>query len=162
MDGRLLLNAVIRPTLAWMDAKLRVPAGAKAEMLLLAIAHQESGINDRIQGIGDAGPARGFWQFERIGVQDVMQRRTRDMDVICKELVFPADTAVVWQHLAWNDMLACAVARLTLFLDRTPLPDVSDENAAWAYYVRNWRPGKPHRDRWTPNWNQALKECAPV
>lgn len=159
MDGRLLLNAVIRPTLSWMDAKLRVPAGAKAETLLLAIAHQESGISDRIQGIGDAGPARGFWQFERIGVQDVMQRRTRDMDAICKELVFTNNTDAVWLNLAFNDMLACAVARLTLFLDRTPLPDVTDEAAAWAYYVRNWRPGKPHRDRWTPNWNRALAQC---
>ncbi len=162
MEPRLLLNAVIRPTLTWLAEEVQIPRSVEAETLLLAIALQESGITDRIQGRGDEGPARGFWQFERIGVLDVMQRRTRDMERVCKELVIGCVTDTVWRDLAWNDMLACSVARLTLRLDRQQLPAASlgSEDAAWAYYLRNWRPGKPHRDRWTKNWPLAVSTAA--
>ena len=59
-------------------------------------------------------------------------------------------------------MLACTVARLTLRLDRQQLPAASlgSEDAAWAYYLRNWRPGKPHRDRWVKNWPTAVSTAA--
>lgn len=162
MEPRLLLNAVIRPTLTWLAEEVQIPRSGEAETLLLAIALQESGITDRIQGIGDAGPARSFWQYERIGVLDVMQRRTRDMERVCKELVIGCTTDAVWAAMAWNDMLACSVERLTLRLDRSNLPAASlgSEDAAWAYYLRGWKPGKPHRERWTKNWPKAVGATA--
>ncbi len=53
-------------------------------------------------------------------------------------------------------MLACAFARLLLFTDPRPLPALGNPQAAWDYYVRNWRPGKPHRDTWDALYAKAL------
>ncbi len=36
-------------------------------------------------------------------------------------------------------------ARLLLWTDAKPLPAIGDEQGAWDYYLRNWRPGKPTR-----------------
>lgn len=158
MDGAFFLNTAIRPMLAWMTGTNPVGVfdGPKPETLLLAIAFQESGIADRIQGPGDRGPARSFYQFERIGVLDVVQRQSVMMKAACEFLVLPDTTDAIWHHMAYNDQLATAVARLALRSDRAALPDTTDEDAAWAYYVRVWKPGKPHRDRWTKNWANAV------
>ncbi len=52
-------------------------------------------------------------------------------------------------------MLAAAFARLLLLTDAKPLPQIGDVQGAWAYYVRNWRPGKPHPDTWPGLYKQA-------
>jgi hypothetical protein len=60
-----------------------------------------------------------------------------------------------------------------LFSDAAPLPAAAVENAeaAWDYYIRNWRPGKPHRATWDGFWasgvtlagqNAAPAQGAPV
>ena len=65
-------------------------------------------------------------------------------------------TAAVNEALASDDVLACAFARLLLFTDPRPLPALGNPQAAWDYYVRNWRPGKPHRDTWDALYAKAL------
>lgn len=49
--------------------------------------------------------------------------------------------------LAEDDDLAAAFARLLLYTDPKPLPSLtSDPGESWEYYLRNWKPGKPHRE----------------
>ncbi|MNL86831.1 hypothetical protein D3C87_2157110 [compost metagenome] len=45
-------------------------------------------------------------------------------------------------------MLAAGVARLLLWTDPKTLPSIGDVDAAWALYLRTWRPGKPHPQTW--------------
>lgn len=130
----------------------------KALIMLLAIGLQESGFLVRSQRKG--GPARGFWQFEQGGgVRGVLRHPASSYlaHKACQySLVVPTPEAV-WPALAENDRLACAFARLLLWTDARPLPEAGQIDYAWDYYIDNWRPGKPHRDRWTPNYEQALQ-----
>jgi hypothetical protein len=64
------------------------------------------------------------------------------------------DAATVHRALSHNDILACAFARLLLWIDKAPLP--STEADGWRYYVRNWRPGRPRIERWGGCWEQAV------
>ena len=65
MKPQLFLTSVIRPGLAVLaDATALRVDSPEAEVLLLAIATQESALRHRTQ-VG--GPARGYWQFERGG-----------------------------------------------------------------------------------------------
>jgi len=51
------------------------------------------------------------------------------------------------------------VARLLLWQDKAALPAIGAKEHAWDYYLRNWRPGMPHRSAWDGNYNQALLSC---
>lgn len=129
----------------------------EATVMLLAIGLQESRFEHRRQ-IG--GPARGFWQFEKGGgVRGVLnhpasQRYARAACAIRGEV--PTETEV-YRAIAEDDLLACAFARLLLFTDPNPLPRVGDSDGAWAYYLRNWRPGKPHPQTWGALYLQAVE-----
>jgi hypothetical protein len=133
-----------------------------ARALLLAIGLQESGLTARAQRVagGGKGPARGLLQFERGGgVVGVLNHpASRDFAVqVCTARRLPAvSSTVVWDELETDDVLAFAFGRLLLLTDSKALPALGDEQGAWECYVRNWRPGKPHRDRWTTNYPTAL------
>lgn len=142
------LETVISPTLKLMEIYTGIIYSARAENLLLAIALQESNLSARIQGPNDAGPARSFWQFEKIGVVDVFQRQKTALKVMCDALVLPCEPGKLHLMMAYNDAIACVIARLTLRLDQRPLSVAATEDGAWDYYLDNWRPGKPHRNRW--------------
>jgi hypothetical protein len=148
MTPEIFLQSIIRPTLIIMEKYVGVERTIEAENLLLAIALQESALSARIQGPRDAGPARSFWQFERIGVADVLQRQRHNLRTMCDFLEIPFDLGKLHLIMAYNDMLACTISRLTLRLDPRPLSAASTEQGAWEYYIRNWRPGKPHPNRW--------------
>lgn len=148
MQPDIFLRKVIRPTLELLDHSAGVPWSAVAENLLLAIALQESNLTARIQGPNDAGPARSFWQFEKIGVVDVFQRQKAPLKTMCDILVLPCEPGKLHLMMAYNDMIACVIARLTLRIDPRPLSLATTEDGAWDYYIKNWRPGKPHRNRW--------------
>lgn len=127
-----------------------------ARVMLLAIGLQESRFEHRKQ-IG--GPARGFWQFESGGgVKGVLTHpaSAKRAEEVCKARGISADQRTVYETLADDDLLACAFARLLLLTDPRALPKVGDAEAAWAYYVRNWRPGKPHRKTWDALYAQAV------
>lgn len=142
------LETVISPTLKLMESYTGIAYSARAENLLLAIALQESNLSARIQGPNDAGPARSFWQFEKIAVVDVVQRQRQPLMDMCQALVLPFEAGKLHLMMAYNDAIACVLARLTLRIDPRPLSVASTEDGAWDYYIDNWRPGKPHRNRW--------------
>ena len=156
MQAKECLDNIINPTLSLMEQRTGILYNPYAENLLLAIALQESNLSARIQGPNDAGPARSFWQFEKIGVVDVFQRQKAPLKVMCDALVLPCEPGKLHLMMAYNDMIACVIARLTLRLDPRSLVLATTEEGAWEYYIRNWRPGKPHRDRWAKtSWPTA-------
>ena len=152
---------------AVLDAAFTLlPAGADtpaARVLLVAIALQESRLKHRFQVVqgkpGAKGPARGLWQFERGGgVRGVLEHpsteRLAQAAVESADLT-DAEPGTVWVHLEHDDILAARFARLLLWTDPRPLPARGDAAAGWNYYIRNWRPGKPHAATWAAFWRQA-------
>jgi hypothetical protein len=128
----------------------------EARVMLLATGGQESRFVDRIQ-IG--GPAHGFWQFEKGGgVKGVLThpKTVRFAGAICSLHGIQASLNEVYDRLPHDDVLACCFARLLLYADPAPLPRLGDAQGAWDYYVRNWRPGKPHRESWDSIYEEAL------
>lgn len=126
-----------------------------ARAMLHAIALQESGFRHRRQ---IRGPARGWWQFEPIGVRGVLEHRaTRTTaEQACALLGYSAaDYKSLCNAIEHNDMLACAFARLLLWRLPNALPAREDEDGAWYQYIDTWRPGKPHRERWGDNYRQS-------
>lgn len=154
------LEQVVRPALALLPPKLTDP---RAEVMMLAIALQESALAHRRQlparPGGPWGPARGLWQFERGGgVRGVLRHPASKVMAIrlCQLRRVSPDAQSVWLSLPADDLLAAGFARLLLWTDPAPLPALGDQGGAWAYYERNWRPGKPHPDRWPSCYSRAL------
>lgn len=149
-------NDAIRPALAMMPAAMsRQPE--KLMTLMLAIGLQESRFKNRRQ---INGPARGYWQFERGGgVRGVLlHKATSDAAVaLCKARGVAANDQAVYAELERDDVLAAGFARLLLWTDPRPLPELGDIDAAWDYYIRNWRPGKPHRKTWDALYREAMQ-----
>lgn len=158
------MNALDTNTIpAALDA-LGMRGFPELRVMLLAIGLQESGLTARAQVLngGGKGPARGLWQFERGGVRGVYLHRASNelLRVLCRARDVNFDVQQIWGMLEYDDVLACGVARLLLWTDPRPLPAVDDEEGAWAYYLRGWRPGKPHRDRWVGAHAAARKQVA--
>lgn len=159
----ILLDAILRtavnPALGMLPPKMDSDA---ARVMLLAIGLQESRLRYRFQKTNDPytkGPARGLLQFERGGgVVGVMtHRHTKDLaEAVCKARGVPFDSSLIHARLEFDDILAMAFGRLLLWADAKPLPDVdADPETAWQCYLRNWRPGKPHRQTWDEFHAQA-------
>lgn len=144
-----IISAAVSPGLKLLPENF---TSERAVTMLVAIGLQESRFVHRRQ-IG--GPARGFWQFEWAGVRGVLNHPASKpfAEEACEARGVPASVGGVHGRLAEDDALAAAFARLLLWTDPSPLPD--DEQAAWDYYVRNWRPGKPRRETWARCWAQA-------
>ena len=131
----------------------------EAVTLMVAIGLQESRFKHRKQ-IG--GPARGYWQFESGGgVKGVMHHRSsnRHAKAVCDALEVPWDQNTIYNTLAENDVLAAAFARLLLWTDPRSVPAIGAVTDSWDYYIRNWRPGKPHIHTWAELYDQAVTEC---
>ncbi len=136
-----IMDDALRPAMALLPARMNTPA---ADCMLLAIGLQESRFVHRRQ-IG--GPARGFWQFEN----------SRDhLATLCKARSVAGDPDAIYAALEYDDVLAAGVARLLLWTDPKALPPVGDTQAAWALYLRTWRPGKPKPDSWGGLYQQAV------
>lgn len=148
------LGKIIVPALATLPEQMDSP---KAQLMLLAIALQESGLRTREQ---TGGPAHGLWQFERNGVLAVMHH-TRTADVVfhwCEENDVTYGSTAIYERLALDDELAGVFARLLLWTDPRPLPEIGDCMDAWNLYERCWRPGKPSYTRWRDTaYPQALE-----
>ncbi len=153
---------IVAPTLDYMAASpgIAIPRNQAADVLVMTIAGQESRWTYRRQ-IG--GPARSYWQFEKGGgVSGVLNHpsTTLKAKAICGPLDIESDMATVYEAMAWNDTLACAMARLLLWTDPAPLPAVGDKEGAWQYYLRTWRPGMPHPETWSGLYDQSLAAMA--
>lgn len=151
------LSRVIKPAFELLPSKM---GDERAEIMLLAISLQESGLAARVQH--GNGPARGLWQFERGGVRGVMTHpASRDLArKLCGARGCPSTEYSAWLALAGDDLLAAGFARLLLWTDSGPLPALGDESDAWAYYLRNWRPGHPRPEHWHTNYAAALAVVA--
>lgn len=140
--------------------------GQLSRVLLLAIGLQESDFIHRKQ-IG--GPARSYWGFEQAGgIHGVLTHPASApyARAICGlRAVAPVESDVYVAFLA-DDQLACAFARLLLWTDADPLPQIGNDQSAFEYYRRNWRPGAYDRgteeqraevvSRWKANYAAAL------
>lgn len=143
---------VLAPALALFPSAMDSRA---ARVLLLAIGLQESRFNHRRQV---RGPARGLWQFEKGGgVAGVLNHpASRSLAALaCREAGIPAHRDDVYPALEKDDILAARFARLLLWTDAKPLPAADDVSGGWDYYIRTWRPGKPHRHSWDALHRQA-------
>lgn len=137
----------------------------KARILMTAIGLQESRFDhaDQLERDGTntvLGPALGFWQFERGGgVKGVMthvssKAYARDA---ATQLGIQWDRTDIWTALKLSPALAGCFARLLLYTDPKPLPEIGDAEGAWQYYLRTWRPGKPHRKTWDALYERAQR-----
>lgn len=149
---------IITPAMSILPAKMD---SQEARVLMLAIGWQESRLIHRYQVItgGGKGPARGLWQFERGGgVHGVMTHPASQAlaKSVCNELGVAFDRQEIWEELEYDDVLAACFARLLLWTDAKPLPRVNMQGAAWNYYTRVWRPGKPHPETWPTAYGEAV------
>jgi hypothetical protein len=150
MNPDTLLRTAIIPALSILPERMDTE---QARAMLVAIALQESGLRHRTQ---INGPAKGFWQFEPIGVEGVRTHHaTGEFAVgINQTFLYPQDAA--YRAIEHNDVMACAYARLLLWSLPDALPGGRmDFDHGWNVYIKAWRPGKPHRDRWDANWRAA-------
>lgn len=157
------LELAIVPALALLGKHMDTPA---ARVMLLAIGLQESKFEHRCQLTNDPdvkGPARGFWQFEQGGVRGVWKHHASGdlLRQLCRARDCPFDPVPIWEQIENDDVLAAGLARLLLFTDPFPLPKPEQSDKAWSYYVRNWRPGKPHPKTWPDCHARAVEEVFP-
>jgi hypothetical protein len=156
MDGIQLGVYVVNKTLTELFApKFDSPS---ARIQLLATGLQESKFIDRVQR--GNGPAHSLWQEEPNGIKAVLGHRVVGPILvdICNKLGVSADWETIYKEVINNDELACSVARLILYADGNPLPQVGDSDGAWQCYIRNWRPGRPRVESWAANYALAQEQ----
>lgn len=144
----------------------------RAQVEMYAIGYQESEFLTRRQ-YGN-GPAASFWQFERTGgIIGVMQHHSsKELAAkVCAARGVAFDSHAIWNAMLKDDVLGAAFARLLLYTDPAALPAVPDvfdpkklfqpkdpdAPASWRYYYRNWRPGRPHPEKWAASYAAGLK-----
>lgn len=162
MKPEAFLKEAVDPHLKWMADTVGMGVDDKARVLVMAIAGQESAWEHRRQ-IG--GPARSYWQFEKGGGVAGVLRHPASKDKIerlCMPLDIPCTVDIVYEAMAWNDRLACCMARLLLWTDPHALPALGARDAAWDYYIRNWRPGLPHPETWPARYGTAMSLVTPA
>jgi hypothetical protein len=130
----------------------------EAKAMLLAIGLQESRFLHRRQT--NYGPARGFWQFEKVGIRGV-SRHPASMGHLTAALralryeAFIGETANLHYAIEDNDVLAAVFARLLLWTLPGALPGRGQADHGWAQYLDAWRPGKPHPETWRTFFDEA-------
>lgn len=109
----------------------------EAIVMLLAIGLQESRFVHTYQIVqgkpGAKGPARGWWQFERMGgVHGVLNHATSKAHAlaVCRALGVQPNVRDVWGQLEHDQVLATVFARLLLWTDPRSFPQVGDEQGA--------------------------------
>lgn len=149
-----LKNNIIPAALSLLPEKMDTP---EARAILIAIALQETALRDRQQA---GGPAKGLWQWElpQVGLvlrHDVVGPLARD---VLAALVYTEGNAPhesIHDAMQHNDILQCAFSRLLLWPDAAPLPKRDNVQGSLATYLRVWRPGRPHPEKWPANWSAA-------
>ena len=152
-----ILADVIGPGLALLPPAMDSRA---ARVMLVAIGLQESGFSTTRQY---GGPAHSYWQFERGGgVKGVLnhpasKRHAEAACAACKVNPVAVDLYAAMAEPKYQP-LSAAMARLLLYTDAhaLPVPLAVNQNDSWDYYLRNWRPGKPHPQAWAGHWMAAL------
>lgn len=121
-----------------------------ARIQIMATGFQESNFETRRQA--NNGPAVGFFQFERIGIKGVIENPsvTKLVHSLCKEFGIEFSTEAIWNALQSDryDSFAFCLARLNYWISPRALPPLRNLQKSWDMYVKTWRPGKPHPERW--------------
>jgi hypothetical protein len=154
MKNKTAVDTALREAFRLLPSKMNSEA---ARVMLYAIGLQESRFEHRRQ-IG--GPARGFWQFEKGGgVKGVLTHPSsrKYATAVCEVRGVSPTAEAAYPALERDDVLAAAFARLLLYTDPRALPKIGDVQGAWDYYIRNWRPGKPHPGSWPDLYAQAVR-----
>ena len=152
MKVQLFANKIVPVAFSLLPA---VMGATNARAMVTAICLQESGLTHRRQV---RGPARSYAQFEIMGVLEVMTGRTTRvhaeaaLNALDCEGFSDIEALAAIEH---NDILTAVFTRLLLWGDPMQVPGKADEEGAWQMYLRRWRPGKPHRERWGPAWRAA-------
>lgn len=156
MDPKTFKATILDTALPLLETLANIKVTPEAQVLVMTVAGQESDWAARLQ---HGGPARSYWQFEGAGggVGELFAVTPKQLAAVCTYLDIPYDRATVFEAMAWNDTLACCMARLLVWQDPASLPAVGDEQGAWDYYDRNWRPGAPDRQRWTVRYASAME-----
>lgn len=157
MTPREYFTTIVEPTLQWMAPLVGIEPTDQARVLLMAIAGTESNWTERLQGGG--GPARGRHQFEggdMSGLAQVLMACPIHAKAVCTALVIPYDRPTIFQAVAWNDTLDCAMARLLLWQHPPKLPALGDVQGAYQYYLDTWHPGAPRPAEWSGYYDQSL------
>lgn len=161
-----ILQTAIAPAAQILPPSMNTP---QAQVMLLAIGLQESRFTHRFQVLdgrpGVKGPARGYWQFEqgtrasRGGVWGVFLHPASKfwLAELCKQTGVGFEPTAIYRAIEDNDVLAAGVARLLLFTDPRRLPTIGDVDGSWKYYLRTWRPGKPHEHTWAGLYASAVE-----
>lgn len=162
-----MINAGVDDALAMLPDNMDTP---EARVMLAAIGLQESRFVHRRQLVGNpprpTGPAKSFWQGEKgggmvSGLLSFHNARVRNMAIdLCEARGVKPNTEDVWDAIEHDDVLAAGLARLLLWTDSRPLPAVGDVMGAWEYYLRVWRPGRPHIETWPALYDQAVEAVA--
>lgn len=154
MDAKTFLTTILDPAWSAVPGQLSF---ASAKCWLHAVAGVESEWTYRIQK--PVGYAHGFWQCEKHGavMEIVTNPRTRGIVLqYCTAHRINPGLDSVFDEIISNDALACLIARLVALLDPAPIPAIGDQAGSYAYYLRNWRPGKPDRARWAEVYPQSV------
>ncbi|WBV42709.1 hypothetical protein [Pseudoroseomonas cervicalis] len=168
MTPKEFVQQVITPGAAWAEQAAGLTSSIAARRMLLAIAIQESRLEDRFQVLasGGPGPARSWWQGEQTGgmirvvTSPSVSQAIRSRGVaLCQAASVRPEAAAIWRAIEGHDLLAYGLARLLLLSDPHAIPET--EAGAWACYAdRLWRPGARHRERWVTSWAAAVREYA--
>ena len=146
MDGPAAVALIIGDGLSLLPPSWNSP---QAQLLMLAISGQEADFRHRWQ-VYDAkrpeamGASRGLWQFERGGgVRGVLthERTKTQAAEVCRMRNVAPTVDAVYNALHLDDTLAAAFARLLLWSSPRALPAVGQEQGAFDFYLREWRPG---------------------
>lgn len=156
------LAHIVAPALAELPARMDTP---EARVMCLAAMGVESNLAHRDQLERDGrdtvtGPALGLGQFERGGgVHGVLNHAASRPHVLaaCAKRGIDPSTRDLWLALEHDDVLAAILVRLLLWTDPSPLPAIGHMWNAYAYYLRNWRPGKPDAKRWPKHYIAAVE-----
>lgn len=189
MPNHIPMQTLIAPCVTFMATRFRMSGGKNPAVMMGAIGDHESGFATRDQMEvqdgklvpGEIGPATGYYQFERNGgVAGVMAHPASQAiaQFFVDRAGLPFDRRAVWEFFVTvnGDELATVFARLLLLTDPQPLPvaDFSSEEAAFNYYLRNWRPGawfnnppdsqkrRELRAKWSRNWAASLSAASEV
>jgi len=155
MTPLLFLERCVEPGLALLPGYM---TRDEARVMLVAIAGQETNWAARKQ-LGQ-GTALSYLQFERIGVAEVMQK----LPHLARQGLDTNDIPVAsaFAALQYHDPVACAFGRLLLWSDPDPLPAIGEQDAAWEYYLRLWKPGKRRPADWPGNYQKAVGVVKPA
>lgn len=157
MDPAHFYGSIVQPSLVLLREWTGLVSDDRAHCLAMAIPGQESGWKDRRQW--PVAYAHSYWQMEQGGMVAGLLAHPLARPHLLKVLAaldVPPIAGTVFEAVTWNDTLACCMARLGLWVDPAPLPDLGQQDAAWGYYIRNWRPGLPRPETWPVRYATAL------